>query len=81
MTNILKSIFWCKTCLNMSTRPRIYFNKNGICNACVWSEEKKNINWNLKKKELLEVLKKYKKKIIQTLIASFLLAAEKTEVM
>jgi N-acetyl sugar amidotransferase len=46
----------------MSTRPRIYFNKNGICNACAWSEEKKKINWNLKKKELLEVLKKYKKK-------------------
>lgn len=37
----MKNFFWCKNCLNMSTRPRIEFNKNGWCNACVWSIEKK----------------------------------------
>ena len=38
-------IFWCKNCINMSTRPRIEFDKNGICNACSWSEEKKVLDW------------------------------------
>ena len=28
----------------MSTRPRIEFNKDGVCNACVWMEEKKNLD-------------------------------------
>ena len=30
----MTEIFWCKTCLNMSTRPRITFNKNGVCIYC-----------------------------------------------
>ena len=37
-----KEIFWCKNCLNMSTRPRITFDDRGYCNACQWLEEKKN---------------------------------------
>tara|TARA_Y100000591_G_C21285305_1_gene429234 strand:- start:44 stop:187 length:144 start_codon:yes stop_codon:yes gene_type:complete len=43
-------IFWCKNCLNMSTRPRIEFDKNGWCNACQWMEEKKLLIGNRDKK-------------------------------
>ena len=35
-----KNIFWCSKCLNTSTRPRITFDKFGVCNACLWSLEK-----------------------------------------
>ena len=49
-------IFWCKNCLNTSTRPRINFNKLGNCNACVWSEEKKSLNWNKRQEELLDLI-------------------------
>lgn len=35
------NIFWCSSCINMSTRLRIAFNSDGICNACEWTEEKK----------------------------------------
>ncbi len=38
-------VFWCKNCINMSTRPRISFNNEGVCNACEWSKEKKEIDW------------------------------------
>ena len=38
-----KHIFWCSVCLNTSTRPRITFNDKGICNACLWTEEKKKL--------------------------------------
>ena len=44
-------MFWCKNCLNTSTRPRISFDSKGFCNACQWVEEKKKINW--KKRQLL----------------------------
>ena len=49
-------IFWCKSCLNMSTRPRIQFDKRGYCNACIWSEKKKKYNFNKR-------IKKFKKLI------------------
>ncbi len=53
-------VYWCKNCLNMSTRPRIEFDVKGICNACNWSFEKKKINWKNRKKELTEIFKKNK---------------------
>ncbi len=53
-----KKIFWCKNCLNMSTRPRITFDEKGWCNACQWMEEKKSIDWEPRQKELIDLLKK-----------------------
>ena len=38
-------VFWCKNCVVMSTRPRVTFNKEGLCSACQWVEEKRNIDW------------------------------------
>ncbi|WP_269057886.1 N-acetyl sugar amidotransferase [Vibrio harveyi] len=56
----MKKIFWCKTCLNMSTRPRISFDENGSCNACTWKEEKKILNWGERQVELTKLLDKYR---------------------
>ena len=36
-----EELFWCTNCVMMSTRPRITFNKKGMCNACEWSIKKK----------------------------------------
>lgn len=55
-----KAVFWCKHCLNMSTRPRIEFDERGWCNACRWMEEKNKIDWSLRKKELLVLLDNYR---------------------
>ena len=60
--NNMSDIFWCKTCLNMSTRPRITFNDKGSCNACRWSEEKKNLNWSKRNDELKSLLDKHRGK-------------------
>jgi N-acetyl sugar amidotransferase len=56
----MEKIFWCKNCLNMSTRNRISFDSRGWCNACQWMEEKKNVDWNKRESELIELLKKNK---------------------
>ena len=54
-----KEVFWCSSCLNMSTRPRITFDQEGWCNACQWSDEKKTFNWKEREEELKKNLKKY----------------------
>ena len=56
-----KNIFWCSACLNTSTRPRITFDKKGVCNACQWTVEKKKINWKLRNKDFLNLIKKIKR--------------------
>ena len=55
-----KEIFWCKNCLNMSTRPRITFDDRGYCNACQWLEEKKIMDWSPREEELVNLLDKYR---------------------
>ena len=57
-----KKVFWCSNCLNMSTRPRISFDKRGWCNACVWMEEKKTLDWSVREKELKQLLTKAQSK-------------------
>ena len=50
----IKDLSWCTNCVMMSTRPRMTFNEDGLCNACQWSFEKnKKINWSVRKKALL----------------------------
>lgn len=52
-----KEVFRCKSCLNLSTRPRIEFNDKQVCNACLWAEEKKHkVDWQLRQTELEHLL-------------------------
>ena len=46
----------------MSTRPRISFDEKGSCNACQWSEEKKELDWKKRLLELENILSKHKNK-------------------
>ena len=41
MKKKIRKIFWCKNCLNMSTRPRISFDKNQILNSLSKSDIEK----------------------------------------
>lgn len=47
---------WCANCLNMSTRPRIRFDERGWCNACVWAEKKKTLDWATRRHQLDAIL-------------------------
>lgn len=46
----------------MSTRPRIHFDARGWCNACVWMERKKILDWETRHKELGILLGKHRRK-------------------
>ena len=36
-------VFWCTSCVVMSTRPRISFDEKGRCSACQWAEKKRKL--------------------------------------
>ncbi|WP_440938016.1 N-acetyl sugar amidotransferase [Candidatus Pelagibacter sp.] len=49
-------IKFCKKCIMPDSRPRIVFNNEGVCNACLYSEEKKKIDWEDRKREFLKLI-------------------------
>lgn len=53
---------YCKKCVMPNTRPRSEFDKNGICNACLWHEQKKSIDWNIRWNELEKICDKFRSK-------------------
>ncbi|WP_440931075.1 N-acetyl sugar amidotransferase [Candidatus Pelagibacter sp.] len=70
-----KIVKFCKKCVISNQRPNsvvefknknnqkkgIFFNTEGVCQACEYSELKSNINWELREKNLLKLLSKYRK--------------------
>ena len=52
---------YCKKCLYPDTKPALGF-VDGICDACRYVEVKNRIDWNTRKKELGELLNKYRSK-------------------
>jgi N-acetyl sugar amidotransferase len=55
------NLCWCSNCLTMSTRPRISFDARGWCNACVWTEKKKTLDWKARQDELVNLLDKHRR--------------------
>ncbi len=53
-------IKFCKKCIMPNSRPRVRFNKEGICNACLNAEEKLKINWGERKLEFENIIEKIK---------------------
>ena len=58
----MKNLFFCKNCISFSTRPRITFDKKGVCSACQWSFEKKKIDWSKRITELKTIAENAKQK-------------------
>lgn len=56
-----KEVFYCKKCVVSNQRPRITFDKNGVCSACNYAEYKRNcIDWDKRKREFKELLDHYR---------------------
>lgn len=55
-------IHFCKKCLTPNSRPRITFDSNGVCNACLNAEEKSTIDWERKKEEFLQLIEQHRSK-------------------
>lgn len=46
---------YCKKCLQPDTRPGIVFDEEQVCYACRYEENKKDINWRERERELREI--------------------------
>lgn len=53
---------YCKRCLTPNTRPRIEFNANGVCNACLNADQKIEIDWDARRKEFLTYIDRFRPK-------------------
>ena len=57
-----REIKYCKLCVMPSSRPRIHFNDNGICNACVNANEKDLIDIDMYNGEIIATVEKINRK-------------------
>ena len=51
---------YCKHCVMPSTKPDLQLDADGVCNACRSYENRKDVDWNARHNELLQVLEKYR---------------------
>ena len=58
--NLPNKVQFCKRCVISNQRPRIVLDAEGICSACRYFEYKNKIDWDLREKELLELLDKHR---------------------
>ena len=54
---------FCRKCTVSNQRPRITFNEEGVCSACVFAEFKRaHIDWTERERELIELCDRHRKK-------------------
>lgn len=58
-----KEVKFCKRCVISNQRPRITFDKEGVCSACRYAEKKQNsIDWAKRERELKALCDKHRSK-------------------
>lgn len=55
-------IKYCKKCVMPNTKPNLRFDEEGVCNACRNFENRKEINWEERKKSLEKILNRCRSK-------------------
>lgn len=51
---------YCVRCVMPHTKPDLHLDEEGVCNACRSYEKRKEVDWNQRHNELLQLLKKYR---------------------
>jgi N-acetyl sugar amidotransferase len=60
--NLPEEVKFCSKCVNTNQRPRITFDKDGVCSACHFASFKDaQIDWDLRRKELGDLCDKHRK--------------------
>jgi N-acetyl sugar amidotransferase len=53
-------IKYCTRCVMPDTKPDLLLDEQGVCNACRSYEQRKEVDWDRRKIELLEVVSRYR---------------------
>jgi N-acetyl sugar amidotransferase len=51
---------YCTRCLYPDTKPDLWFDEQGVCSACIAFEKRKEVNWEVRKREFLTVTERYR---------------------
>jgi len=51
---------YCTRCVMPDTKPDLYLDKESVCNACRSYERRVEIDWESRRKELLQILDRYR---------------------
>lgn len=51
---------YCTRCVMPNTKPDLQLDSEGVCNACRSYEQREEIDWNSRKRELLGILERYR---------------------
>lgn len=52
---------YCKHCVMPDTKPDLFLDDEGVCNACRSYEKRKEVDWKARHEELLQLLEKYRR--------------------
>ena len=55
-------IRYCSRCVMPETKPDLFIDEAGVCNACRSYERRKEIDWDSRRTELMSVLERYRSK-------------------
>lgn len=55
-------IRYCRHCVMPETKPDLFINSDGVCNACLSYASRGDIDWDQRKKELLSILDAHRSK-------------------
>ena len=58
----IKMLNYCNKCVMPSTKPDLYIDGEGVCNACKSYEQRVEVDWNIRYQELKTILEKYRNK-------------------
>ncbi len=51
---------YCKRCVMPDTKPDLLLDGEGVCNACRSYEQRREVNWDQRKRELVAILDRYR---------------------
>ena len=61
VSKLPSEVKFCKLCVVSNQRPRIIFNKDGVCSACEYAYQKQHvIDWKTREKELRELCRRHR---------------------
>ncbi|MDB5098491.1 MAG: Pseudaminic acid biosynthesis protein PseA, putative Pse5Ac7Ac acetamidino synthase [Cyanobacteria bacterium RYN_339] len=55
-----KPIRYCTSCVMPETKPDLQIDEQGVCSACNYYKQRKEVDWEARKQELLTLLERYR---------------------
>jgi N-acetyl sugar amidotransferase len=53
---------YCNHCVMPDTKPDLFLDDDGVCNACRSYEKRVEVDWDARRQELMQVLEKYRRR-------------------